>query len=111
MAKYFPTQGDFISYFFTNQVGHEQQGKRPALVVSNDLFNSNSHVLFVCPVTNNNREYPFHVPIPTGQRVSGVIMVDQMKAIDHEDRRVSFLGKAPNDLLEETLSMLRSILQ
>lgn len=111
MSKYVPKQGDFVFHSFSDQEGYEQKGRRPALVVSNDLFNKHTKMVFACPVTNTNREFPFHIGIPTGVKVTGVVMVDQIKAIDFEARKVTFLAKAPDDLLNETLSMLGNILK
>ena len=62
MAAYVPRQGDIISITFDPQSGHEQKGRRPALVVSKDLFNRSTGVAIVCPVTNTERGFPFHVP-------------------------------------------------
>ncbi len=64
MADYIPKQGDIIAITFDPQSGHEQKGRRPALVVSKDLFNSSTGLAIVCPLTNTERDFPFHVPVP-----------------------------------------------
>lgn len=61
MAAYVPHKGDFVLLTFDPQSGHEQRGRRPALVVSNDLFNKHTGLCIVCPVTNARCDYPFHV--------------------------------------------------
>ena len=66
MATYVPRQGDFISVTLDPQSGHEQRGRRPAFVVSKDLFNRRTGLAIVCPVTNTKRDFPFHVPVPEG---------------------------------------------
>ena len=68
MAAYVPHKGDFVALTFDPQSGHEQRGRRPALVVSNDLFNKPTGLCIACPVTNTRRDYPFHVSIPEGRR-------------------------------------------
>jgi mRNA interferase MazF len=106
MDRYVPRKGDFIAVALDGQSGHEQQGHRPALVVSNDLFNERTGLAFVCPVTNTRRDYPFHVPIPEGGKVGGVVMVDQMRSIDFRARGAKLLGPAPARVLDEALALL-----
>ena len=110
MAGYFPRKGDFIAATFDPQSGHEQRGRRPALVVSNDLFNRHTGFCIACPITNTRRDYPFHVPIPEGHDVTGVVMVEQVKSIDFRSRGVTSIGSAPESVLEEVLSILDACL-
>src|SRR6185369_17693100 len=81
MADYVPAKGDLIALTFDPQAGHEQKGRRPALVISNDLFNQRTGLAIVCPITNTQRNLPFHVPLPTESSVTGFVMVEQVKAI------------------------------
>ena len=74
MSRYFPKKGDFISISFDPQTGHEQKGRRPALVVSNDLFNKHTGLAIVCPITNTDRGFPFHLPIPAASPLTGFVM-------------------------------------
>jgi len=106
MATYVPRKGDFIAVTFDPQSGHEQRGRRPALVVSNDLFNRHTGLCLACPITNTRRDYPFHVSIPDGQDVTGVVMVEQVKSLDFRSRTVKRLGHAPEPVLQEVLSIL-----
>jgi mRNA interferase MazF len=106
MATYVPRKGDFIAVTFDPQSGHEQRGRRPALVVSNDLFNRHTGLCIACPVTNTRRNYPFHVSIPDGQDITGFVMVEQVKSIDFRARNVKRLGGAPEPVLQEVLSIL-----
>src|SRR5450759_1032421 len=64
MAAYVPRKGHFVAVTFDRQSGHEQRGRRPALVVSNDLFNKHTGLCIACPITNRRRDYPFHVALP-----------------------------------------------
>jgi mRNA interferase MazF len=110
VAEYVPRKGDFIALTFDPQSGHEQRGRRPALVVSNDLFNRHTGLCIACPITRTRRDYPFHVSIPEGQDVTGFVMVEQVKAIDFRSRNARRIGKAPAEVLEETLSILDACL-
>jgi len=106
MATYVPRKGDFIALSFDPQSGHEQRGRRPALVVSNDLFNKHTGMAIVCPITNTKRGYPFHVSIPEGERVNGVVMIEQVRSVDFRARDAKRIGPAPRAVLEEALSIL-----
>ena len=106
MAAPVPRKGDFVALTFDPQSGHEQRGRRPALVVSNDLFNKHTGLCIACPVTNARRDYPFHVSIPEGEAATGVVMVEQVKSIDFRARNVKRIGRAPESVLHEVLSLL-----
>ena len=106
MAEYVPLKGDLITLTFDPQSGHEQRGRRPAFVVSNDLFNKHTGLCIACPITNTGRDYPFHVAIPAGEGVAGVVIVEQVKSIDFRSRKARRLGKASTEMLDEVLSIL-----
>ncbi len=106
MATYIPKQGDLIAITFDPQAGHEQKGRRPALVVSKDLFNSSTGMAIVCPITNTDRDFPFHVPIPITSKLNGFVMVEQVKSVDFRARRVKLIEPLNEELLSEVLSIL-----
>src|SRR4030042_1361420 len=104
MKAFIPRKGDFISVTFDPQSGHEQKGRRPALVVSNTLFNEQTGLAIVCPLTTTHRGYPFHVAVIGNPDVKGFVMVEQVKSIDYRARQAKSVGKASEDLLDEVLS-------
>ena len=106
MADYVPRRGELSTLTFDPQSGHERRGRRPALVVSNDLFNKHTGLCVACPITSTRRDYPFHVAIPAGAGVTGFVMVEQVKSIDFQSRKARRIGKASADLLGEVLSIL-----
>ena len=106
MAAYVPKQGDIIAITFDPQSGHEQKGRRPALVVSKDLFNQSTGLAIVCPVTNTERSFPFHVPLPKDSKLKGFIMVEQVKSVDFRTRRAKRIEHGDDKLLSEVLSIL-----
>jgi mRNA interferase MazF len=106
MKTYVPQKGDFIAVTFDPQSGHEQKGRRPALVVSNTLFNEQTGLAIVCPLTTTNRRYPFHVEVTDNPHINGFIMVEQVKSIDFHARKIKFIGKASDDVLDVVLSIL-----
>lgn len=105
-GAYIPAKGDLVALTFDPQSGHEQKGRRPALVISNDLFNQRTGLAIVCPITNTARNSPFHVPLPGVSPVTGFVMVEQVKAIDFRARRARFIEKASAAVLNEALSLL-----
>jgi len=106
MKKYVPCKGDLIVLSFNPQSGHEQKGRRPALVVSNKLFNQKTGVAMVCPITRTDRKYPFHAKIPEASALNGFVMVDQIKSVDYDSRKAKFIEKASIKLLNEVLAIL-----
>jgi mRNA interferase MazF len=106
MKAHVPKKGDFIAVTFDPQSGHEQKGRRPALVVSNTLFNEQTGLAIVCPLTKTDRGYPFHVAIADNPKAKGFVMVEQVKFIDFRARQAKFVGKASDHLLDEVLSIL-----
>jgi len=106
VGAYVPKKGDFIAVTFDPQSGHEQRGRRPALVVSNTLFNEQTGLAVVCPLTTTDRGYPFHVAVTKNRNMKGFVMVEQVKSIDYQARQVKLIGKASDELLDEVLSIL-----
>ncbi len=111
MRRYIPRQGDFITLSFDPQAGHEQKGRRPALVVSNDLFNKHTGLSIVCPITNTDRKFPFHLAVPTGSSLTGFVMVEQVKSIDHSVRRAKFVEQAPPAFVDDVLDLIDACLR
>jgi len=106
---YVPKKGDFIAAAFDPQSGHEQKGRRPALVVSNTLFNEQTGLAMVCPLTTTDRRFPFHVAVTEdNSSVKGFVMVDQVKSIDYRARQARLIEKASDELLDEVLLILNA---
>jgi mRNA interferase MazF len=106
MAAYIPKQGDIIAITFDPQSGHEQKGRRPAFVVSKDLFNQSTGLAIVCPITNTECGFPFHIPIPGDSDLKGFIMVEQVKSVDFRTRRAKRIEHGKDELLSDVLSIL-----
>ncbi|MEW6243088.1 MAG: type II toxin-antitoxin system PemK/MazF family toxin [Bacillota bacterium] len=102
--SYTPAQGDIIWLNFTPQSGHEQAGKRPALVISNDFFNKQTGLAVVCPITSTQKNYPLHVKAEGCKKITGYIMVEQVRSVDYASRDARFIEKAPGGILAEVLA-------
>ncbi len=110
MVKYIPEAGDIVALTFDPQSGHEQKGRRPALIVSNKTFNKHLGLAFACPITNSKRGFPFHLKVDSKQ-LTGYIMTEQLKSIDYKARKIKFIEKATKETLEEVLAIIGSIVE
>ena len=106
MPSYVPEKGDFITLSFDPQAGHEQKGRRPALIISNHLFNRATGLAIACPITNTDRKIPFHLPVPSTSSLTGFVMVEQVKSIDYRARQAKFVEKAPSDFVEDVIALV-----
>jgi mRNA interferase MazF len=107
---YIPQKGDLITLNFDPQSGHEQKGRRPALVLSNGPFNKATGLAMVCPLTNTDRDIPFHVPVASRTSLTGFVMVEQIKSVDFKARQVKLIAKAPQTLLDDVQDILDACL-
>ncbi|MDH5560272.1 MAG: type II toxin-antitoxin system PemK/MazF family toxin [Deltaproteobacteria bacterium] len=107
--NYVPKRQDFVWVNFTPQAGHEQAGHRPALVISHDLFNQRTGLVFLCPITNHPPRNNFHVPLEN-LKVSGCVMADQLKSLDYHARGLTYQGKCPDDVFYSVLARINPIL-
>ena len=107
---YIPKKGDLIFLTFDPQAGHEQKGRRPALVVSESLFNQHTGLAMVCPITNTQRKSPFHVAVAEDSGLTGYIMVEQLKSVDYKVRQAQFVAKVKHHTLEQVLGILDACL-
>jgi mRNA interferase MazF len=98
-----PDRGEFVAINFDPRAGHEQAGRRPALVLSAGIYNGRSELAVFAPITNQIKGYPFEVLIPAGLEVTGVILADQLKSLDWRARNAQFIATAPSDVLLKVL--------
>jgi len=105
-----PDAGDLVWLDFDPQVGHEQKGKRPALVVSPARYNAIVGLMLCCPITSRSKGYSFEVDVETEQ-ISGVVIADQVRSIDWRARAAKKAGKASSSVLLETKQKLKALLE
>lgn len=101
-----PSQGDFVTIAFDPQAGHEQKGRRPALVVSVTAFNRATGLAICCPITNTDRGTPFHVSVPAESGLTGFVMCEQMKSVDFRARAFKRIGPSTKEFFDEVLSVI-----
>jgi len=108
---YQPKQGDIIVIDFDPQAGHEQSGRRPCLVVSNDQYHLRTKLAMVCPITNTISEFPMHILLDKRTRTTGEIMCEQVKCLDIIARNPSHKETITEDLLDEVIDMICSFVE
>lgn len=106
----YPKQGDIIILDFDPQTGHEQAGKRPALVVSEQAFNEATGFAAVCPITNQVKGYPFEVAVSGTNKTTGVVLSDQFKSLDIRARKFKIVGTVDRKTLSLTLRNISLVL-
>ena len=110
MPAYCPKRGDVVWISFTPQAGHEQSGKRPAVVLSPEPYNRKVGLALLCPITTKVKGYPFEVVIPDGLKAKGAILSDQIKSLDWKARQASLLCRLPETTIKETLNKVGTLL-
>jgi mRNA interferase MazF len=108
---YVPSAGDIIYLTFDPQAGHEQAGRRPALVVSPATFNGGTGFVICCPITNTINDNPFTVWVPNSCRTTGAILVDQLKSLDWHERQAERIEAIPSDSLIFVRNLIARILK
>jgi mRNA interferase MazF len=110
MSAYCPARGDIVWIDFTAKAGHEQSGKRPAIVLSPLAYNRAVGLMLCCPITSKEKGYPFEVRIPEGNQLSGVVLSDQVRSLDWKARNATFVSRAPREFTEDVLAKLQTLL-
>ncbi len=106
---YVPERGDVVWISFSPQMGHEQAGRRPALVLSERSYNVLLDLAVVCPITNRAKGFSFEMPIPTGLAVTGIVLCDHVKSVDWRARKAEYLCTFPEPLVEAVSLMVRKL--
>lgn len=107
---YSPQRGDFVWLAFQPQAGHEQAGRRPALVLSPRSYNARAGLALACPVTRQVKGYPFEVVVAGGAPVEGAVLADQVRSVDWRAREAQLIGRASATVLAEVLAKLQVLL-
>jgi mRNA interferase MazF len=108
--RYVPNRGDAVWISFDPRVGHEQAGRRPAVVLSPEAYNGKVGLAILCPITNQVKGYPFEVVIPSDCKVGGVVLADQAKSLDRRMRKAEFICALPKEVILEVLDKLGTLL-
>jgi mRNA interferase MazF len=107
---YIPERGDLVWLTFNPQAGHEQAGRRPAVVLSPSVYNGKVGLALFCPVTSQVKGYPFEAALPEGLPIHGVILTDQVKSLDWRAREAEKIARLPDAVMQEVLSKINTLL-
>jgi mRNA interferase MazF len=105
-----PDRGDVVWISLNPQAGHEQAGRRPAIILSPAKYNGRVGLAIFCPITSQVKGYPFEVQVPPGLPISGVVLTDQVKSLDWRSRQAVFVCRLPAAVMAEILSKLHTLL-
>ncbi|MGH6954901.1 MAG: type II toxin-antitoxin system PemK/MazF family toxin [Alphaproteobacteria bacterium] len=103
-----PDRGDLVWLTFATGAGHEQAGRRPALVLTPAAYNRRAGLAAVCPVTSRVKGYPFEVALPDRLQIRGVILADQLRSVDWRKRQASFAERTPAAVIDEVSAKIRA---
>lgn len=109
MSGYVPRKGDLVWLNFTPQAGHEQKGKRPALVISPLEYNKKTGLALCCPITSSIKGYPFEVEF-AGKKISGAILSDHLKNLDWKAREIKFIETAQTEIVQEVIAKISALI-
>ena len=109
--RYVPKRGDVVWLHFNPQAGHEQAGRRPAVVLSPESYNEKTSLALFCPVTNQVKGYPFETPLAPALPVGGVALCDQIKSLDWVARKAEFVCQLPEETLDQIMGKALALLR
>ncbi len=104
-------QGDIIFLDFEPGAGHEQKGRRPAIVISNHLFNQFSGLAMVCPITSTDKNHPLHIKLDETLKTKGVILCDQARIMDITARNASFVESVSLNLVAKLSDVISGFVE
>lgn len=108
--SYIPDRGDAVWISMDPQAGHEQTGRRPALVLSPAAYNGRVGLALLCPITGQAKGYPFEVEVPPGLAVAGVVLADHVKSLDWQARKASRICTVPQEVVAAAISRINALL-
>lgn len=99
-------QGDIIKVSFNPQIGHEQAGYRPAVVISNNFFNEKTKLAIVCPITTKDKNFPLHISLDGRTKTTGVILCEHIRTLDLHARKYIRVERLPDDILTTVINVV-----
>ena len=109
MVNGVPQQGDIIKLDLDPRKGHEQQGFRPVIVLSNNIVSQYTNVVIAAPISTTRRRLPLYRDLPDNLTTKGTVLLDQLVTLDYKARSFQFVEKAPSDFLLQLLGVTQRI--
>jgi mRNA interferase MazF len=110
VRRYVPDAGDLVWLSFDPRTGHEQRGRRPALILSPRAYNEKARLALACPITSRIKGYPFEVPLAASGEITGVVLADQVKSLDWHERKAAYVASISGQILDEVRQRLRVLI-
>ena len=111
VKQYIPKQADVVFLDFNPTKGHEQSGFRPAVVISNNVFNENTKMVMVCPITSNDKEFPTHYKLENTKKIYGSVLCEHIRSIDYEFRNLKFVEKLSDNDFISIITLLNACIE
>jgi mRNA interferase MazF len=109
-TTYIPNRGDIVYLDFNPTKGHEQRGYRPALIISPAAYSEKSSLALFCPITSQQKGYPFEVLLPADLQTHGVILVDQIRSLDWRVRQIKFVETVSLEVITEVQAKIAPLI-
>ena len=108
VKEYIPMQRDIVYVDLKPTLGHEQRGHRPAVIISNNPFNSFTKMVIVCPITSNIKEFPTHYLLRDTKKITGSVLCEHIRSIDYEVRNLKYVEKMSDRDFTNVMELLES---
>ena len=111
VEKYIPKQKDIVFVDFNSTKGHGQAEFRPCIIISNDVFNQNTKMVMVCPITSNEKEFPTHYNLYNSKKIHGSVLCEHIRSIDYEIRNLKFVEKCSDYDFNNIIKLLNACIE
>jgi mRNA interferase MazF len=108
--RYVPDRSHLVWINFNPSIGREQQGRRPAIVLSPKSYNQRSELAILVPITSKAKGYPVEYPLPEGLPISGVALCDQVKSMDWRNREVELIQEVPITTMNQIRAKIAALI-
>jgi mRNA interferase MazF len=109
MVDNVPQQGDIIKLNLNPRLGHEQQGFRPVIVLSNNIVPQYTNVVITAPISTTRRRLPLYLNLPENLITKGTVLLDQLVTLDYKARAFHYVETVPQNFLLQLLDISRRI--
>lgn len=111
VGKYNPEQGDIVFVDFDPTKSHEQKDYRPCIIISNNIFNNNTKMVIVCPITSNEKDFPTHYLLSDTKKIHGSVLCEHVRSIEYEIRTLKFIEKSSDNDFTNNVNLLNACIE
>ena len=107
---YIPDKGDIVSLNFDPSSGREIMKRRPAFVISREMFNEHTGFAIVAPITSTIRKMKLEVVLPDEYSTKGSVLIHQLKSLDFKERQIELIEKAEESTTQKVTELAKVII-